>query len=280
MKGLSLGGDIKKCAESGEGYRFDDIMLYPVTVRDYAMFYACSSALTLRMSMLPVKYAVMSYAEAIFSMALDQEIIERHDEYCTCFAKFMHLLAMSMHVTVDAFELIVDANDRNKLKAIVVKQETSELGEDLVRLETGKLGQIRKIIATLNGKDLPDEADNTELIEAEDAIHAIGVTSLKADLSDLKASVAAYYKVRIRELNDWTIYEFEKARSAIERMTRCVICGIGESGGMVKWEKGNPFPSLFFDRERENDALIDMADFQRKMGGAVATVDDMPNMPV
>ena len=76
MKGLS-GGDIKRCAESGEGYRFDDIMLYPITVRDYTMFYACSSALTLRMSMLPVKYAIMPYAEAIFSMALDQEIIER-----------------------------------------------------------------------------------------------------------------------------------------------------------------------------------------------------------
>ena len=272
--------ELIRCAETGEGFVFDNAVFYPITVRDYAMFYACSSALTLRLSMLPVKYAVMSYADAIFSMALDMELIENHDEYCACFAKFMNLLAMSMRVPVGSFEYHVDAEDKSKLRAIIVKQESSEMGEDLIRLETGKLGQIRRIIAVLNGKDLPDEADNTELIEAEDAIHASGVTSLKADLSDLKASVAAYYKVRIRELNDWTIYEFEKARSAIERMTRCVICGIGESGGMVKYEKGNPFPSLFFDRERENAALIDMADFQRRMGGAVATVDNLPDMPV
>ena len=279
MKGFS-DRELIRCAETGDGYVFGDIVLYPITVRDYTMFYACSSALTLRMSMLPVKYAVMSYADAIFSMALDMELIENHDEYCACFARFMNLLAMSMRVPVDSFEYHVDAENRNKLKAIIVKQETSEYGEYLVRLETGKLGQIRNIIAALNGKDLPDEADNTELVEAEDTIHASGVSSLKADLSDLKASVAAYYKVRIRELNDWTIYEFEKARSAIERMTRCVICGIGESGGMVKYEKGNPFPSLFFDRERENDALINMADFQRRIGGAVASMDEMPNMPV
>ena len=279
MKGFS-DRELVRCAETGEGYVFENAVLYPVTVRDYAMFYLCSSALTLRMSMLPVKYAVKPYADAIFSMALDMELTERHDEYCACFAKFMNLLAMSMRIPVESFEYHVDAEDRTKLKAVVAKQETSESGEDLVRLEVGKLGQIRKIIAELNGKDLPDEADNTELVEAEDAIHASGVTSLKADLSDLKASVAAYYKIRMRELNDWTIYEFEKARSAIERMTRCVICGIGESGGMVKYEKGNPFPSLFFDRERENEALIDMADFQRKMGGAVASINELPDMPV
>lgn len=272
--------ELLRCAELGESYLFGNIVLYPITVRDYTAFYACTSALTMRMSMLPVKYAVMSYADAIFGMALDQEIIERHDEYCACFAKFIHLLAMSMRVPVESFEYHVDAKDSTKLKAIIVKQESDEFGEDLIRLENGDLGQIRKIIAVMNGKDLPDEADNAELVEAENDIRSSGVTDLKADVNDLKASVAAYYRIRMRELNDWTIYEFEKARSAIERMTRCVICGIGEANGMVKYEKGNPFPSLFFDRNPENPALIGMADFQRRIGGAVATMDSMPDMPV
>ena len=271
---------IRHCAETGEGYKFsDDLMLYPITVSDCDLFYVCSPSLTLRMSMLPVVYATKSYAEAIFAMAFDEEL--QGTEYGLAYAKFMHLLALSMRVSVDSFENpVVDAKDYTKLKALIVRQTSDELGENIVRLDPRQLGQIRAIIAEMNGRELPDESENSEIIQADVDIKANGSNDLKADMSDLRASVAAYYKIRLKELNDWTVYELEKARSAIERMTRCTICGIGEAGGMVKYEKGNPFPSLFFDREPESAALISMSDFQRRMGGAVTSVDSLPDMPM
>ena len=272
--------DIRRCAETGEGYRFsDDIMLYPIKVSDLELFYACMPVLTLRQSTLPVAYAARPFAEAIFAMALNEEF--RDTDYGSCYARFANLLALSMRISIQSFmNPIVDANDYTKLKALIVKQDTDEMGENLVRLEVRQLGQIRAVIAELNGKQLPDEADNAEIIEAEEVIKSNGGADLKADLTDLKASIAAYYHIRMRDLGDWTIYEFEKARSAIERMTRCMICGIGEAGGMVKYEKGNPFPSLFFDRKPESVALIGMDEFQRRVNGAVTMSDGLPDMPI
>lgn len=275
MKGFT-DGEMERCAESGDGYRFGDLVIYPLTVRDYGAFYACMPSLTLRMSMIPAAYAVRPFAEAIFAMAMSPELREAESELSSCFARFVHLLALSARVPVETFQYHVDANDHTKLKAIVVKQETDE-GEDLIRLETGQLGQIRRIIAELNGKELPDEADNAELVEAEADIRNKGITDMNVDISDLKASVAAYYHVRLREINDWTIYEFEKARSAIERMTRCVICGIGEASGMAKYEKGNPFPSLFFDRIVSSPALISASEFQRRTNGSVEMSSGFPS---
>ena len=277
MKGLP-DGEIIRCAESGEGYALDGIMLYPATVRDYGIFYACASALTLRLSMLPAKYGVMPYAEAIFAMALDPAL--QDGENASCFAKFVHLLALSMRVRVEDMQFKTDAEDITKLRAIIVKQATDEWGESLIRLEPRQLGQIREIIAALNGKELPDEADNAEIVQAEADIRASGITALNVDINDLKASVAAYYRTRLKDLNGWTIYEFEKARAAIERMTRCVICGIGEAGGMVRYEKGNPFPSLFFDRVADNPALLRMDEFMRRNNGAVEMADGLPDMPM
>lgn len=275
MKSLT-DGEIIRCAESGDGYRFGEIMIFPITVRDYAFFYACASSLTLRMSMLPVSYAAMNYAQATFAMAMSNDDALPDDEK-TCFARFMHLLALSMRVSVDDMQIYTDTNDNTKLTAIVVKQTTDEIGEELIRLDPRQLGQIREIIASLNGRELPDESENAELVQAEEDIRSSGInTELKADIQDLKASVAAYYRIRLKDLNDWTIYEFEKARSSIERMTRCVICGIGEAGGMVKYEKGNPFPSLFFDRVKDNPALINVNDFMRRVGGAVELSDGLP----
>lgn len=272
--------DIRRCAETGEGYKFsDDIVLYPITVSDLELFYVCMPVLTLRQSTLPVAYAAKPFAEAIFAMALTEEYQET--EYGSCYAKFANLLALSMRVPIQSFmNPIVDADDYRKLKALIVKQETDETGENLVRLDVRQLGRMRSVIAELNGKELPDEADNAEIIEAEQVIKSSNGIDLKADLTDLKASVAAYYHIRMRDLSDWTIYEFEKARSAIERMTRCVICGIGEAGGMARYEKGNPFPSLYFDRKPESVALIGMNEFQRRISGAVSMTDGLPDMPI
>lgn len=272
MKSL-IDGEIIRCAETGEPYKFGDALIFPITVRDYHTFFSCASALTLRMSMLPAAYAVKNYAEAIFAMAMNEELPEQER---ADFAKFMCLLAISMHLSVDDIQIYTDAKDITKLASVVAKQTTAD-SEELIRFDSRQLVQIREIIAGLNGRELPDESENAELVEAEQDIRASSVNSdLKADIQDLKASIASHYRVRLKDLNDWTVYEFEKARSAIERMTRCVICGIGEAGGMVKYEKGNPFPSLFFDRIPENPGIIKVNDFMRRVGGAVEMSDGLP----
>ena len=106
-----------------------------------------------------------------------------------------------------------------------------------------------------------------------------GTVSLDVDTDDLIASVASYQRKRMYEIEEWTIWEFEKIRDAMERERRFTVTNIGEMSGMVKWDKGNPYPSLFFNKKKENLGVVSAEAFQRRISGAVQTVDEIPNLP-
>ena len=63
------------------------------------------------------------------------------------------------------------------------------------------------------------------------------------------------------EAEEWTVRKLNSRREAVNRVLNFLICGIGESQG-TKWKGGNPYPSPFFDRVREDSpALISMDQF-------------------
>ena len=272
---------IRESAKTGKPYNAFGLLIYPLTVKQYDMFMACESALTIRMSSLPVVYATKTYAQAMFSMCMDESL---QDSYVRgCWAKFLWLLCESLHINTENADVqvkhIVDKGDKSNLTALIITQYTSE-AENVIRLGASQIGQIREIIAELNGRHLPDESENLELVQADEDIRLLnGTVSLDVDTDDLIASVASYQRKRIYEIEEWTIWEFEKIRDAMERERRFTVTNIGEMSGMVKWERGNPYPSLFFNKKKENLGVVSAEAFQRRVSGAVQTVDELPNLP-
>ena len=273
--------ELKEKALRNEGYLYEGLTFYPITVKHYGVFLACESALTLRMSMLPAVYASKNFASAIFEMQIEEIMRNGKNASAGYWSKFLRLMCLSLRIppesAAQSIQMRVNPESPKDLIALIVRQISDETGEAVIRLEPTKIARIREIIAIMNGKELPDEADNSELIQAEMDIASINAAyDLVLEIDDLKASVARDQRIRLHELDEWTILEFDLLKRAIEREKRFLVCGIGESSGMVKWKGGNPYPSPFFDRKRESSAVQSAQKFQERISGAVATTDSLP----
>lgn len=279
--------DIMRSAKSGEPIRFKTLYLYPLTVKDYELLWSCESALTIRMATLPVTYAIMRYPEALFAIAIDgKDVVVNGDVVARAndWLRFLMLLCASLRIPLEqmrnAIGFNVDKNDKRRLAFVTVKQ-FMETEENLEALDVSDLISLREIIAMLNGRKLPDESENAELAQADIDIRSQSGIRLDINLDSLLASVARDQRIRIKDLLPWTIYEFELIRSAIERERRFTVYGIGENSGMVKFPKGNPFPSIFFDKPAESSAVISASEFTSRINGAVQATDKLPeNLPL
>lgn len=279
--------DIQRAARNGEPIKYGNLFVYPITVADYETLWLCESALTIRLSALPVIYAVKPYAEALFDIAIHGETVYSNDgdvvarpDYWYCFVR---LLCLALHIPVAAMkgmlQFNVDNAQNNRLKSVTVRQFV-ENDEIVQSLSVQDLGNMRSIIAQMNGRKLPNESENAELAQAEQDILASNGSKLDVKLDSLLASVARDQHCRIKDLNNWTIYEFELIRSAIERERRFTVYGIGEAGGMVKFPKGNPFPSIFFDKPADISAVVSAQELTSRISGAVQETSSLPNLPI
>lgn len=279
--------DILRAAKSGIPIRYRTLYIYPLTVNDYELLWGCESALTIRLSTLPVTYAMKSYPEALFAIAVLGENVEVNGEIVARpndWVRFLSLLCASCRIPLNAMRACigfnVDNRDKTKLRSVSIRQ-TAENEEVVELLDTNDLSEIRRIIAEMNGRKLPDESENAELAQAEVDMRTSDAKLLDYNLDSLLASVARDQRVRIRDLYEWTIYEFELIRSAIERERRFTVFGIGENSGMVKFPKGNPYPSIFFDKPADISGVINASEFTSRISGTVQTTDKLPdNLPI
>ena len=249
--------EVRRIALSGEPVPFCGLYFYPITVEHYGIFLACESALTVRLSMLPAVYAVQNYAQALFSMQIDAMMQNGEAGQLGYWSRMMQLLVLSLKINPETasqcIKMIVDKDNPKTLKALVITQTTSENGESFARITPQQIGQIRELIALMNGRELPDEADNVELIQAEQDVQELNrAFELDVNMEDLKASIAANQHIRMKELDQWTILEFDLIKNAIDRDKHFMVYGIGEASGMVKFKNGNPVPSPFFNKKKEN----------------------------
>lgn len=279
--------DIQRAARTGKYIRYGKLYVYPLTVANYETLWNCESALTIRLSSLPVIYAIKPYAEALFDIAVQGEnvysnggdVVARPDDWY----RFISLLLISLHIPVNAIknmlQIHVDNAQKNRLTSVSVRQFVEE--EEIVEnLNVQDLGNLRSIIAGLNGRKLPDESENAELAQAEQDIASSSGTKLDVNLDSLLATVARDQHKRIKDLDDWTIYEFELCRAAIERERRFTVYGIGEASGMVKFTNGNPFPSIFYDKPAEISSVVSAQELTSRLSGAVQEADSLPNLPM
>lgn len=260
----------------GEPIECLGLTFYPITVARYEEFLELKNAWIVRLSSLPLQYAIKPFLSALW--ALDLDIFEESGKPAGFFGRALRLLYLSLRLeydTKEAFGKICYLRDKPKeLSHIEVTQD----GNTVKITPQDFAAYIRPLIAEQNGLELPDESFNPEIVEAEQQIAQGGSkkSPLIFDTDTLIASVAYLSHLTEKELDEWTILQFEHRIKAIERDKRYMLYGQAELSGMVKFPKGNPYSSWCYDSKSLSAALVELGDLQQKhrgLGDIVGTVN-------
>lgn len=229
------------------------LTLYAIPMSAYIDWLNCRSFLLARQAKFPVSYSCMTYLEAVF--ALDIDHLKRTGKLAGWMQAILHCIALSLRLgkdSVDKEQITITTDETGEhLKTILIKRH----GMDDVHITPQQFNTLRKTIAWAQGDELPDESLNDELLEAEQEIAGRSAPKLDYNLTSLKASVALNCNVRVREVEEWSILEFEEMRKAIDRGKKHMLCAIASAQG-AKWDGGNPHPSWCYDRCASSAALV------------------------
>lgn len=222
---------------NGQPVEVCSLQLFPLKMGDYMVWTSCKPVLTLRLGTLPAAYAVLPYASALYAMDMD-------GPKNAWTAKFLTLICKAANIPLDTAHVRVTADPQNpkKLQAFQFLQAAK-----WVTLTPTDCAKVRQAIAQQNGETIPDEADNPELLEAAEFLRSKGVPALDWDVFSMMDAVACCSHIRIAQLLDWTIWEFETRAKSIQRIMGYQLSYLAESQGN-KFKSGNPYPSWCFDR--------------------------------
>lgn len=235
------------------------LKLYALPMSAYIDWNQCKSFLLARQAKFPVSCISMSYLEAVF--ALDVDHLKRTGKLAGWMHAILHAIALSLRMDNDSVDkgnvTITTDETGEKLRSILIKRQGMQDAE----ITPGQFNILRKVIAWAQGDDLPDESLNDELLDTENELNERSSAKLRYDLTDLKASVALACGKQIRDVNKWSILEFEEMRRAVDRSKKHLLCAIASAQG-AKWEGGNPYPSWCFDRQDDGSgALVSASKF-------------------
>lgn len=253
---MELPSKIKRAIRRYETIETEGLTIYPITVAEYDDFNTARPAIDFIQQSLPVRYMNMPLLQAFY--AIDYDAFISNQPVTGLFYKCLLFLSLSLRLGQGE-----DAKDRVKnLVPLVDKHEPSKLIK-LSFIQNGELKEItpimfyrlRPILAAQNGIELVSENANPDLVEAERDIMDAKAPKLDASIEALVSAVAAFSKEDEAEIDDWPILKLQNRQRAYKRQLDYIICGIGETQG-TKWKGGNPHPSPYFDRVKEESAAL------------------------
>lgn len=253
-----------------EPIEMDGLVLYPIKVADYSKWQAVKPVLTMRQGTLPAVYACMPYLQCVWALQYDAR--ERGDTSIGTWDYLAALMFLSLRLSdMDIIQPIGNPNDPRAITAMRIIKDGEEHD-----ISTWDFLRYRQLIAELNGAELPDEADNPDLVEAAEDISNANSIHLKYDFADMLTSVSSEMKLRRADILDWTIREFDDVLRSIKRRYGHILASIAESQG-AKFSHGNPYPTWIFDRAKDEFAgLIPLDRFQSEHNADIAISQDAP----
>ena len=261
----------------GEPIECLGLTFYPIKVARYEEFTEVKNAWTVRLSTLPMKYAVMPFLSALW--ALDYDTFEATGKVVGLFSRVIHLLYLSLRLEYDGEEAFKHIYCKNgAVRELSHIQVTQKDGDPVTITPQDFAAYIRPLVAQQNGLELPDESFNPEIVQAEQIIaeEASKKSPLIYDTDTLIASVAYVSGLTEAELDDWTVLQFEHRLKAIERDKTFTLYRQAELSGMVKFPNGNPCPSWCYDAKTLTAGLIPLSDIAQKhkgLGDVMGVVD-------
>ncbi len=254
--------------DNDEPIKVDGLTLYPIYVRDWRRFEAAKTSLLIRQGSLPVEYAVMRYLSALYAM--DRDAYDDTGQPLGFIHGVITLLALAMRLPVDVMvrQTQIKVSEQNERELISLD---FQVGDMLYRITPGLFDRLRPLIAAQNGLELPDEAENLDLVQAEEDIaEKNGTNNVDVNFDTLLASVARDQRCRRADLMEYTIREFNGLKAAIERDKTYMLLQMAEYSGTVKFPKGNPCPSWCYDRKDKPTSMISMRDFMAGPGSVAS----------
>ena len=230
------------------------LTFYPLTVEKYELYARARPAFELMQSSLKdPKYARLPWAACLWS--LDEACFEQTGEVGSFLTDVLCVMVEALRL-----EAFSDAGNGGKASYPIYPAFKDEqltgiaVGNPMQRvlLNMQQMSEVRHIIAVQNGYDIPDENWNPDLVRAaQQNADRKSTGGIEFDLEALVYSVAFNCHVRAAEIWDWPIREFTEAQKAIDRTLNYQIYTLAESGGMVKFTKGNPYPTWKFDKKSD-----------------------------
>lgn len=230
-----------------EPIELNGLVYYPLKVVDYEKWQALKPVLTLRQGTLPAVYACMTYLQCVW--ALQYDALKQGNNQSNLWDMLACLMFLSLRLSDrDMIQPIGNPEDPRMVTAIRIVKDGEEY--DIGAFE---FARVRRLIAEQNGAELPDEADNPDLIEAAEDMARSSNTKLKAELGDMLTSVSSVRNIRRADILDWSVKEFDDEVRAINRRFGFFLASIAESQG-AKFPKGNPHPTWIFDKDKDEFA--------------------------
>jgi hypothetical protein len=250
------------------------LQFFPVTMADYEEFLECKNALAIRMTSLAktnIEYLSMPFLSALWAMELDT--VRATGKAIGFFERTIRMLYLSLRLEYDSQKVFshiyCDENNPRNLLYVEVEQTDGKP----VKISPAEFTTIvRPLIAEQNGIDLPNESYDDELVEEEQYITQEQSSKVKFDMETLIASVANASRLRECDIDEWTVKEFERRRQAIDRDKYFMLYTQAEMSGMVKFKKGNPYPSWCLDKEQGLSPALKTAS---ELKGNFAAVGDI-----
>lgn len=263
---------IQKAVRQYAPIQSDGLIFYPVLVEEIDEYLTAQPALTAMQQAFPVRYVSMPLLSAYYGMEYEAQI--KGEESEGLFFRALLILALSLRLgqgrdvmeRVRLFKLIVDPQHPERLKSLKFQFN----GEEICEITPIAFQRIRPIIAAQNGAELISEDANPDLVQAENDLADIKSPKLDVKIDNIIDTLSLVTGKDESEILQWPVAKLFRMRSALERMTEHVMCGIAEGGG-ASWKKGNPYPSLFFDRAKdETVGLMPLESFANGAGvGAI-----------
>lgn len=248
---------IQRAIRRNEAVTAEGLTLYPIRVAEIEDFQVARPAIDIMQQALPVRFMSMPLLQAYFQM--DAEALAEGRPKSGLFYRALLFLALSLRLgegedaqrRVLRFVPRTDPSDPKRLKAVnfVVG------GEEIFSLTPAQFQRLRPVLAEQNGIELESDDANPELVQAERDLAAANAPKLDFSTEALIETVAALTGTDETEIDEWPIRKLLSRQKALSRTLGYIVCGIGEMQG-AKWKGGNPYPSPFFARLRDESASL------------------------
>ena len=254
-----------------EPIELNGLVYYPIKVADLDKWQALKPVLCMRQGTLPAVYACMTYIQCVWALdySAKSNIGEGQDGIWNA---LLSVLFLSLRLSEgDEIQAIGDPAFPQTITNIRIVKDGQET--DITPME---FMQVRKLIADQNGAELPDEADNPDLIEAANDTQSADTLNIDYSDADYLTSIASAKGLRRKDLFDWPIKELEDETKALRRRYGYFLASIAESQG-AKFKGGNPYPTWMFDKKKDEYAgLISMDALQREHHAQITQSDAAP----
>ena len=263
--------DRRKAISRYEPIELNGLVYHPITVEHYEQWQAIKPVLTLRQGALPAVYACMNFLQCVWAMNYDANMTDGGAKYGP-WSALGTILFLSLRLSdKDIIQAIGNPKDQRTLTSIrIVKDETTH---DITPME---FDIVRRLVAEQNGAELPDEADNPDLIEAAEEMKNTSGIELNCDIGDMLTSVASAKGMRRNDILSWPIKEFDDEVRALKRRYGYFLSSIAESQG-AKFTNGNPYPTWLFDKAKDAFAgLISMEKLQASHNANIQASETAP----